>query len=123
MKAAALINRNAVQLALVAQSRGKYRLTVLNVTTGDITAPSFAQPPLISSDETALSIRVSVNEPATLHWAITYEDVSAEYRYQLLGFKSSVLSAEQILAVSGVLEPGALVAFVRVLYPWKFQPV
>lgn len=100
-----------MQLALVAQARGKYRLVVLEVTTGDITAPSFAQPPLISSDETALSMRVSVSEPATLHWAITYEDVSAEYRYQLLGFKTSLLSAEQVLAVSDQAEPG-------IVLPW-----
>lgn len=85
---------------MVAQSGGKYRLAVLELTTGDVTAPSFAQPPLISSDETALSVRVAVNEPATLHWAITYEDISAEYRYQLLGFKSSLLSADQVLALS-----------------------
>jgi hypothetical protein len=97
-----------MQLALVAQARGKYRLAVLDVTTGDITAPTFAQPPLISSQETALTLRVSVSEPATLHWAITYEDISAEYRYQLLGFKSSLLSAEQVLAASDQPDPGAM---------------
>ena len=106
-----------LQLALVAQARGKYRLTVLDVTTGDITAPAFAQPPLISSDETALSMRVSVNEPSTLYWAITYEDVSAEYRYHLLGFKSSLLSAEQVLAVSGSAEPGAETTIIFAIVP------
>lgn len=105
-----------MQLALVAQARGKYRLAVLEVTTGDITAPVFAQPPLINSDETALSMRVSVNEPATLYWAITYEDISAEYRYQLLGFKASLLSAEQVLTVSSQAESGtATIMLLRVI--------
>jgi hypothetical protein len=61
----------------------------------------------MSSAETMLKVRVSVNEPATLHWAITYEDVSAEFRYHLLGFKSSLLSADQVLAVSAQADPGA----------------
>lgn len=91
-----------MQLLLVAHSRGKMRLKSVELTTGDVTPPRFAQPPLVDSAETSLRLRVSSSEPATLHWAISYDNVAAEYRYQLLGFKTSKLSTQQVLQVSNV---------------------
>lgn len=89
-----------VQLLLVAHSRGKMRMTEVKLVTGDVIPPRFAQPPLVDTAETSMRLRVSTSEPATLHWAISYDNVAAEYRYQLLGFKTSQLSTQQVLAVS-----------------------
>lgn len=77
------------------------------MTTGDVTPPRFAQPPLVDSAETSVRLRVSSSEPATLHWAISYNNVAAEYRYQLLGFKSSKLSTQQVLDVSSAPDAAA----------------
>eukprot|EP00892_Ulva_mutabilis_P000130 jgi/Ulvmu1/10117/UM006_0068.1 len=96
----ALRSDTLYKLLLVAHSGGKMRLEQIDVATGDVTAPRFAQPPLVDSAETSLRLRVSSSEPAMLHWAIAYDNVAAEFRYQLLGFKSSRLSTQQVLGVS-----------------------
>lgn len=75
-------------------------MTEIELTTGDVTPPRFAQPPLVDAGETSMRVRVSTSEPATLHWAISYDNVAAEYRYQLLGFKTSSLSTSQVLELS-----------------------
>lgn len=84
----------------MAYSRGKMRMTEVDLTSGDMTAPRFAQPPLVDTAATSMRLRVSTSEPATLHWAISYDNVAAEYRYQLLGFKTSKLSTQQVLDLS-----------------------
>lgn len=85
---------------MVAYSSGKMRMAEVDLTTGDVTAPRFAQPPLVDTAATSMRLRVSTSEPATLHWAISYDNVAVEYRYKLLGFKTSKLSTQQVLAAS-----------------------
>lgn len=78
----------------------KRDIVVLAARTGDTQPPAFTQQPLLRTSASALSVRFAVNKPARVYWTVAYDSVTADYRYQLLGFKSSELSTEQVLDIT-----------------------
>jgi hypothetical protein len=84
----------------VARFGRKHDIVVLAARTGDTQAPAFAQQPLLRTSVSALRVRFAVNKPARVHWTVAYDTVTADYRYQRLGFKSSELSTEQVLDIT-----------------------
>lgn len=94
--------RRRAQVAVVASRDGKLAMRVLRVRTGDTAPPRFVQPPVVQSAETGLAVTFAVDKTARLDWAIAYDEVSAEFRDQRLGFKSSTLSTAQVLAASSI---------------------
>jgi hypothetical protein len=90
-----------LQVTVAARYRGKHDVSTALVETGDFVPPSFSQPPLLQGSTNALTVSFAVDEPATAHWVLAYNDVSADYRYQLVGFESSKLSTDQVMEVTG----------------------
>jgi hypothetical protein len=101
------------QVALVASHSDKLTLRFLDVLTGDIAVPRFVQPPVMRSTSTGLSVAFAVDKPARLDWAIAYDTVSANFRDQLLGFKSSALSTPQVVDAVRVAEVNGSTALRR----------
>lgn len=74
------------------------------VASGFAQAPHFTSPPVVATTDAGAEITFATDRPAIVHWAVIYSDVSAAYRYHLLGFESSQLSSNQVreLAMHGL---------------------
>jgi hypothetical protein len=108
-----LFTRAAAQIAVVAQRGKKMTLHVTEAHTGDIATPLFVQPPVMHASSAGLSVSFAVDKPAQLDWAIAYDTVSADFRDVLLGFKSSLLSTEQVLKASQLAQASTSTALRR----------
>lgn len=92
--------RLCVQVLLLAKHRRKSNVHSIVLSTGDAEPPEFTSLPVVETSNGGTEISFATDKPAMVYWALLYSDISAAFRYHLLGFESSQLSSAQVLDVA-----------------------